>query len=287
MSQADTPAGAGKEHEMGDLVEMGGAGANAAEIKKLTSADIKVGLATAFPAPGWRVFYEVGNDTGSKVRRHADAVAIGIWPSSGHKIHGFEIKVSRADFKSEMKDPTKAWPVMQHCHHWSLVTPPGLVKLDELPDNWGLLTYDGKCVRTVRTAPKLAPEALSAGFVAALVRRAGEQDSDILAAAVHKAKLEWQAAADKRGTRLDDWQVHELKRKAEEAGAVMARLRELFPDANEWNVEGIVAAVKAVRKAGLGHYDSVSKLATQMESAAKRIRDAYVGAGFELPNQEG
>lgn len=44
----------------------------------MKSADIKAALKRAFPAPGWQVFYEVGNDTGARVSRHADAVAMGI-----------------------------------------------------------------------------------------------------------------------------------------------------------------------------------------------------------------
>jgi hypothetical protein len=50
---------------------------------KVTSADIKIGLRTSL-AKGYQVFFEVGNDTGTKVTRHADAVAIGIWPSTGY-----------------------------------------------------------------------------------------------------------------------------------------------------------------------------------------------------------
>lgn len=32
----------------------------------------------AYPSPEWAVFFEVGNGTGFRTRRHADAVAIGI-----------------------------------------------------------------------------------------------------------------------------------------------------------------------------------------------------------------
>src|SRR5688500_11844491 len=53
--------------------------------KKLTSADLKIGL-RASKGAGHQVFFEVGNDTGSKVTRHADAVSIGIWPSTGHQV---------------------------------------------------------------------------------------------------------------------------------------------------------------------------------------------------------
>jgi hypothetical protein len=160
--------------------------------KRLTSADLKIGLRHN-KGDGYQVFFEVGNDTGTRVTRHADAVSIGIWPSTGHTIHGYEIKVSRGDFLAEMKDPAKAMPVMQYCHRWSLLTPPGLVKVDELPPNWGLSTYDGKTMRQVKAAPMLQPVPVSPGFVAALVRRAGAEDAGLIAAAVRKRELELKA----------------------------------------------------------------------------------------------
>lgn len=256
--------------------------------RKITSAEIKIGLRASFPAPGWRLFYEVGNDTGTRVSRHADAVAIGIWPSTGHTVHGFEIKVSRADWANEMKDPAKSWSVMQFCHRWSLVTPPGLVRVDELPDNWGLITFDGRAMRTVKQAPRLTPEALTPGFVAALVRRAGEEDSAVILAAVAKAKAEWEANAIRlrRESPLTAYEARDLKRRAEEAEATVAKLKQALPDLNAYNVDGHVAAINAARRAGLGgHHDGIVRLLGTMEVMAASIRKHYAAAGFDLPEK--
>lgn len=251
----------------------------------VSSADIRLGLRSSFPAPGWNVFYEVGNDTGSKARRHADAVAIGIWPSTGHMVHGFEIKVSRADWANEMKDPTKSWAVMQFCNRWSLVTPPGLVKADELPDNWGLMTFDGATMRTVKPAPKLTPEPLTPGFVAAMVRRAGDADAAIIEAAERRGAAAGVAEHKRRiGDALTKHEADALRREVAQAREAMGKLKEVFPDITSWNIDSYLPAIKAAQKAGLGgHYGAITGMLNTMEVAARRIRESYAAAGFELP----
>ena len=44
-----------------------------------------------------------GRPKGSR-RRYADAVAMNLWPSKGLALHGFEIKVSRSDFLTELRE---------------------------------------------------------------------------------------------------------------------------------------------------------------------------------------
>lgn len=255
---------------------------------KVTSGMIRAGLRSSYAAPGYQVFYEVGDNTGSRVQRHADAVVVGIWPSTGHVLHGIEIKVSRADWANEMKDPTKSWAVMRYCHRWSLVTPPGLVRVDELPDNWGLMTFDGRTMRAVKQAPKLTPEPLTAGFVAALVRRAGERDGAVIAGAVEKARLEWKADLERRKVAqpLNKYEIDDLKRRAADAEAMVAKLKTALPDLNAYNVDQYAAAIKAAQKAGLGgHYNGIVGLLNTMDQASARIRDHYAAAGFELPSK--
>lgn len=242
----------------------------------ITSHQIKIGLRGAL-AKGYQVFFEVGNDTGTRVSRHADAVAIGIWPSTGHQLHGYEIKISRGDFLNEMKNPQKAWPVMRFCHRWSLLTPPGLVKVDELPPNWGLQTYDGKTMRTVKQAPMLTPETMSPGFVAALVRRAGDVDAGIIDAAVNKACGELSRRhADEIDRKLRRQSETKL-RASEEAVKIVEKLRAELGDRymSELSVPEIAAAVRMIRKSGVvSVHGGVAKLAATLEREAARIRSA-------------
>lgn len=261
---------------------------SAPELQRVTSSEIKAGLRTSL-AKGHQVFFEVGNDTGTKVTRHADAVAVGIWPSTGHQIHGYEIKVGRGDFLNEMKNPEKSWPVMRYCHRWSLLTPPGLVKVDELPPNWGLSTFDGKTMRAVKHAPLLKPEPVSPGFVAALVRRAGEADAGLIDAAVRKACNEMEEAHKKTlEHRLQRQRENELRR-GSEALKVLDALREALGEDyfNEITAKEIASIVKALRQSGVAQtYGGVLRLAQDMEASASRIRRAFSETGFSPSHTE-
>lgn len=65
-------------------------------------------------------------------------------------IIGYEIKVSRGDFRQDNK-----WHLyLQYCNEFYFVVPTGLVKKEELPDNVGLIYYnpDTKALRTVKKA---------------------------------------------------------------------------------------------------------------------------------------
>lgn len=124
-----------------------------------------------FPAPGWCVLWEVANGTGWKTKRHADAVAIGIWPSHGYAIHGIEIKRSRADLMREFKDPSKADAVGKYCDHWWLVLADAKIADGvQLPASWGVLAPKDQLLRVVKKAPQLKPKAVDRSFFAALVR---------------------------------------------------------------------------------------------------------------------
>ncbi len=124
------------------------------------------------PSPSWIVVEELGNATGSYVNRHADAVAIGLWPSHGHELHGFEIKASRSDLKREFDDPSKADAVGKFCDFWWLVVT-DLKILDGLavPIAWGVLYPKGKVLRIHQKAPKRDATAITRGFSAALIRK--------------------------------------------------------------------------------------------------------------------
>lgn len=88
--------------------------------------------------------------------RTADALVVDLWPSSGHLIHGFEVKVSRSDWLTELKDPEKAEAFKPYCDHWWLVVPDAAIVRDDLPDGWGLLTVTPSgSLRAKRRAPKL------------------------------------------------------------------------------------------------------------------------------------
>ncbi len=90
-------------------------------------------------------------------RRRFDGIAISMWPSMGEIVHGFEIKTSRSDFLSEIKDPAKSGQLMRWCNHFWLVCPPDVAQDDEVPFMWGILHVHKSGMRQRRRAPELTP----------------------------------------------------------------------------------------------------------------------------------
>jgi len=101
----------------------------------------------------------------------ADVMILGAWHSSGNELEGFEVKVSRADWLNEVKNPTKCQPSKQYCHRWWLViADASMVKDGELPDDWGMMVADRGVLKVIKKAPKLTPVPLAVDFVASLLR---------------------------------------------------------------------------------------------------------------------
>jgi hypothetical protein len=148
--------------------------------KPVSAADVRRALRVRFDAPTFAIFDEVGNATGTHCRRHADAVAIGLWPSRGLDIHGIEIKVSRYDWLKELKQPEKADAIAQYCDRWWIaVGADNIVQPGELPTNWGLLVLSGGKLICKSEAPKLEPTGTPRAFLAALLRKAQESSNAV------------------------------------------------------------------------------------------------------------
>lgn len=113
-----------------------------------------------------------GNGTGYNTKRHADAIAIGIWPSRGYEIIGYEIKRSRGDVRKELNEPEKADAVGKYCDFWYLVVE-DLKIIDGLviPPNWGILVPSRNVLRVHRKAPRLKSTPITRAFNAAIIRR--------------------------------------------------------------------------------------------------------------------
>jgi hypothetical protein len=112
-----------------------------------------------------------GGYWGTGPTRTADALVVDLWPSSGLKIHGFEVKVSRSDWLTELKDPDKAEAFKPYCDHWWLVVPDAAIVRDDLPDGWGLLAVGkGGRLRMCKRAPSLARKPMPFDMTAAWLR---------------------------------------------------------------------------------------------------------------------
>ena len=116
---------------------------------------------------------EVSDSTGSLCSRHADAVAMWLWPSKGFEIEGFEVKTSRQDLIKELNDVTKWEAVGQFCDRWWLVVgDKSIVKLEELPPMWGVMYPVPSGLKIMKPASKLDKKPVTKGFIASLLRKA-------------------------------------------------------------------------------------------------------------------
>lgn len=88
--------------------------------------------------------------------RRADAVHIGLWSSRGAgTVEVCELKVSRADWLKELKEPKKAEAWWPYCNLFWLVVPhAGIVQEGELPKGWGLMMPSGGKSRRFKVLQK-------------------------------------------------------------------------------------------------------------------------------------
>jgi hypothetical protein len=114
---------------------------------------------------------------GDSRKRVADFVAADKYPGipygSALALHGHEVKVSRSDWLTELRDLTKAEAFKRYMHHWWLVAADkSIVNPGELPDGWGLLVKAGNMLRAVVKAPRLSPDALPTDLAISLMASA-------------------------------------------------------------------------------------------------------------------
>ena len=144
-----------------------------------TTRDLLARVKAAYPPEQFVFMENVALSTGyGPLTRYADALVMGLWPSRGLLLEGFEIKSHRGDWRVELKKPQKADPMVSRCDLWWVVAPVDCVKESELPHGWGLKVPSGaKKLRTVKSAIVNGEReaALARGFVAAMLRRAAAQ----------------------------------------------------------------------------------------------------------------
>lgn len=131
-------------------------------------------------ADRWTRAEHVASDLGHRrkgITKVADFIAADKYPGFPYgaalAFHGHEVKVSRSDWLSELRDLTKAQACKRYMHYWWLVVPsPDIVKPEELPSDWGLLVRSGDKLRAKISAPRLTPEPMPTDFAISLMAAA-------------------------------------------------------------------------------------------------------------------
>lgn len=130
-------------------------------------------LKNKYSPPDYAFLSQVRNQTGysgSDGIRTVDGLAMGLWGSRGIDLMGFEIKVSRSDFLSELKQPDKSDAIAKFCDYWFIVAPKGMVKIEELPITWGLIEPYGSGLRIKKQGVKLESKPMTRNFLASIFR---------------------------------------------------------------------------------------------------------------------
>lgn len=134
----------------------------------------------------WAIFPEFRCGTGyarkpqsNDVESRIDLLAVSLWPSTGEGVIAYEVKVSRSDFLSEIKKPSKRRPAMRYSNQFFFAAPAGLVKPTEIPYDCGLIEVSpaGAC-RVVVPAPWRDDFHPTYTFVASVCRRVAQEASD-------------------------------------------------------------------------------------------------------------
>lgn len=156
----------------------------------MTEFELFQSLRPHYPSREYALIPQVANGTGAGAFRHCDALVLSLWPSRGIHLSGFEIKTHRGDWMRELRNPEKAEEIAQYCNYWWIVASGPFVKADELPQPWGLMTWDQRKHELLKTKSAPFREALKPDlpFLAAALRKAQEVVTP--AAALQEARYE-------------------------------------------------------------------------------------------------
>lgn len=215
-------------------------------------------LASRYPPGQFATFFEVGDATGFSRNRSADALVMGLWPSRGLHLHGFESKVSRSDWKRELDNPQKAESHFRFCDFWWLITPDaGFVKPEEVPATWGWLAWNGTRLVVKKEALRLEPQPMTRQYLAAICRaadsgreRAAEALSRTLVEKEResiRADVEHQLGAKLRATENELRGLKETVKAFERSSGVSI--------GNQWNTEEIGRVVRLVHTLGPDRFE--------------------------------
>lgn len=188
--------------------------------KKITEKDLEFKLSERFCQPEWAFFGQVRSSTGS-ASRIADGIAMNMFRSRGYEINGFEIKVSRSDWLSELKNSSKAEEIFNYCDKfWLVVSDKDIVQNGELPKGWGLMVLQGSRLIAKVRAERQEAKTIDLGFIASLLRNATDR-------LISRNTIEQRINnAYERGKESKEWEVEREKKNTEKYKDLVERFEE-------------------------------------------------------------
>lgn len=242
--------------------------------KPFTTAQVNQMLWNKYTERGeYVLLFDVPNIVGTRQERRCDAVALGMWGSTGRLIHGFEVKVSRGDWLRELRDVSKADPFIEQCDRWWLVTGDlSVAKPAEIPDAWGWMTATKTGLRVQRPGRQLAQDEtrIKRLWAFALVRRAAER-GDI-------NRPEVQAILAKRKAELERDAEARLSHALAESAPAFERLKKQVADfekasgmkLEDWRLGNVGKLARAITALDADGYRGFNK---RLQSQLKELQD--------------
>lgn len=226
----------------------------------LKTDEVIARLSNKFCQPTYAFMTQVRNGAGFSATRTMDAMAMSLWPSRGLHITGFEVKVSRGDFLSELKNPAKADELACFCDYWYLVVgDPAIVQNGDLPPTWGLIVPSGKGLKILKEAPKLKAQPIDNSLLAAVMKNLtkGVVKRDLI-----KAELD---AAVESGKQSGKWIAERAEKDKAELEKKISEFEKIsgVKLLHQWRWGDVGAAVEEV----------ISGRHTKSKEELKRIRE--------------
>jgi hypothetical protein len=231
-------------------------------------------LRHVFPSPAYVSIPQVRNGAGYARRqtRTCDALVASVYPSRGLYLTGFEIKVSRSDWKKELAHAEKSVELQRFCKYWYVAAPVGVVPVAELPETWGLVEVQASTASIVKPAPVLEWQQPDLLFVCSVLRSAVEctVPTGTVDARVSEAIAKATASAEENR----DWRQREL-REAVEAFEKASGIK----IGSRWDAGDIGKAVAFVIDTGLLR---ATEVARDLRNRAAAIVEKLDGALVKL-----
>ena len=143
-------------------------------------------------------FIEEFRNAPSGFTHRIDGVAITLHPSRGKFIECFEVKALRSDWLKELRTPSKADTIAQHCHKiWLVTTDETVARLQEIPDTWGWMVLKGNRFEVKKVAPVQDPT-FDTDFVITLAQYCKQEYNSAIYDAQRRAYDEAKVVAESR-----------------------------------------------------------------------------------------
>ncbi len=124
---------------------------------------------------GYGGFFLPGHHATIKNEQRIDGFALNCYKSKSYRRIAIEIKISRGDFLKEVKSPDKRIGAMMLSNQFYFAAPEGLIKVDELPEDCGLIEVRGDFQATKVQAAWHEASAWHPATVASVLRSATRQ----------------------------------------------------------------------------------------------------------------